>query len=128
MLLPLGPPLDQPTGTSRSPSAARAATSIGLDSGPSALDALTAAFADRPFLLVVDNFEQVWANAPDIAELPARYPKPSVLATSRLPLLVRPAVGACGVAGSLSAIHQTINPGLAMPACGSACDTYRWFE
>jgi hypothetical protein len=96
------PALGPADGYEPEPSAARAATSIGLDSGPSALDALTAAFADRPFLLVVDNFEQVWANAPDIAELPARYPKPSVLATSRLPLRVRPAVGACGVAGCLS--------------------------
>jgi predicted ATPase len=62
-----------------------ASIGLGLDSGLSALDALTAAFADRPFLLLVDNFEQVQAAAPDIAELLARCPKLSVLATSRLP-------------------------------------------
>jgi predicted ATPase len=66
-----------------------ASIGLGLDSGLSALDALTAAFADRPFLLLVDNFEQVQAAAPDIAELLARCPKLSVLATSRLPLKVR---------------------------------------
>jgi predicted ATPase len=66
-----------------------ASIGLGLDSGLSALNALTAAFADRPFLLLVDNFEQVQAAAPDIAELLARCPRLSVLATSRLPLKVR---------------------------------------
>ena len=66
-----------------------ASIGLGLDGGLSALDALTAAFADRPFLLVVDNFEQVQAASPDIADLLARCPKVSVLATSRVPLKVR---------------------------------------
>jgi predicted ATPase len=66
-----------------------ASIGLGLDSGLSALDALTAAFADRPFLLVIDNFEQVLGAAPDIAELLARCPQVSVLATSRAPLKVR---------------------------------------
>ena len=66
-----------------------ASIGLGLDSGLSALDALTAAFADRPFLLVVDNFEQVQAAAPDFAKLLVACPKVSVLATSRIPLKVR---------------------------------------
>jgi Mrp family chromosome partitioning ATPase len=39
-----------------------ASIGLGLDGGLSALDALIAAFAERPFLLVVDNFEQVQAT------------------------------------------------------------------
>ena len=66
-----------------------ASIGLGLDSGLSALDALTAAFADRPFLLVVDNFEQVQAAAPDFAKLLVACPKVSVLARSRIPLKVR---------------------------------------
>ncbi len=66
-----------------------ASIGLGLDGGLSALDALTAAFAERPFLLVVDNFEQVQAAAPDFAELLAGCPKLSVLATSRIPLKLR---------------------------------------
>jgi predicted ATPase len=66
-----------------------ASIGLGLDSGLSALDALTAAFADRPFLLVVDNFEQVQAAAPDFAKLLVGCPKVSVPATSRVPLKVR---------------------------------------
>jgi predicted ATPase len=66
-----------------------ASIGLGLDGGLSALDALIAAFAERPFLLVVDNFEQVRAAAPDFAELLAVSPKLSVLATSRVPLKLR---------------------------------------
>jgi predicted ATPase len=66
-----------------------ASIGLGLDGGLSALDALTAAFAERPFLLVVDNFEQVRAAAPDFAKLLAACPKLSVLVTSRVPLKVR---------------------------------------
>lgn len=66
-----------------------ASIGLGLDGGLAAPDALAAAFADRPFLLVIDNFEQVQAAAPDIAEMLARCPQVSVLATSRSPLKVR---------------------------------------
>jgi predicted ATPase len=66
-----------------------ASIGLGLDGGRPAVDALTAAFADRPFRLVVDNAEHVTAAAPDIAELLARCPHVAVLATSRAPLGVR---------------------------------------
>jgi predicted ATPase len=62
---------------------------LGLDGGLAPLDALGAALSDRPSLLVVDNFEQVQAAAPDIAALLARCPEVSILATSRAPLKVR---------------------------------------
>ena len=62
---------------------------IGLDGGSSAIDALAAAFADRQFLLVLDNFEQVQGAARDLAELLARCPGVSVLVTSRAPLKIR---------------------------------------
>ena len=57
---------------------------IGLDGGSSAIDALTAAFANRQFLLVLDNFEQVQGAARDVAELLARCPGVSVLVTAAL--------------------------------------------
>ena len=66
-----------------------ASIGLGLDGGRPAVDALTAAFADRPFRLVIDNVEHVTAAAADIAELLARCPHVAVLATSRAPLGVR---------------------------------------
>lgn len=70
-------------------SAMASSIGLGLDGGLPALDALAAAFADRPFLLVLDNFEQVQRAAGDVAGLLARCPRVSVLATSRAPLKIR---------------------------------------
>jgi hypothetical protein len=66
-----------------------ASIGLGLDGGVSPLDALTAAFPDRPMLLVIDNFEQVHAAAPDIARLLDQCPRVSALVTSRVPLKIR---------------------------------------
>jgi predicted ATPase len=70
-------------------SAIASSIGLGLDGGLPALDALAAAFTDRPFLLVLDNFEQVQRAAGDVAGLLARCPRVSVLATSRAPLKIR---------------------------------------
>jgi non-specific serine/threonine protein kinase len=55
----------------------------------SALDTLVEAVHDQQMLLVLDNFEQVLAAAPSIAELVATCPHVTVLITSRAPLRVR---------------------------------------
>ena len=52
------------------------------------VDRLVAFLADDPFLLVLDNLEQVPAAAPYIAELLIACPRLTVLATSRAPLHV----------------------------------------
>ncbi len=49
-------------------------------------DDLAAYLAGRPMLLVLDNFEQVTAAAPDVARMLERAPEVKVLATSRAPL------------------------------------------
>jgi predicted ATPase len=69
--------------------AVAASIGLGLDGGLPALDALAAAFADRPFLLVLDNLEQLLASAADLGELLARCPGVAVLATSRAPMRIR---------------------------------------
>jgi predicted ATPase len=66
-----------------------ASIGLGVNRGVRPVDALTAAFADRPVLLVIDNFEQVQAAAPELAELLARCPGISALVTSRVPLKIR---------------------------------------
>jgi non-specific serine/threonine protein kinase len=53
------------------------------------VDALRARLADDRVLLVLDNFEQVLAAAPVVAELVAAAPALEVLVTSRAPLRVR---------------------------------------
>ena len=52
------------------------------------VDRLVAILADGPFLLVLDNLEQVPAAAPHIAQLLVACPRLTVLATSRAPLHV----------------------------------------
>jgi predicted ATPase/class 3 adenylate cyclase len=65
------------------------AQAVGLvDPGHQPLDRLTQHIGDRCLLLVLDNFEQVNAAAPQIAELLLRTPRVSVLVTSRSPLRV----------------------------------------
>ena len=51
-----------------------------------AIDALSAWLAERQLLLVLDNFEQITAAAPQIGQLLAAAPGLRVLATSRIPL------------------------------------------
>ena len=55
----------------------------------SVLDVLIDAFRGRAVLLVLDNFEQILAAAPDIAELLAKCPSLKVIVTSRAPLRLR---------------------------------------
>ncbi len=65
------------------------AQALGLvDPGTGVLDRLADHIGGKSILLVLDNFEQVNDAAPQIAELLARAPKLSVLATSRSPLRV----------------------------------------
>ena len=65
------------------------AQAMGLvDPGTQALDRLVDHIGSKCVLLVLDNFEQVTDAAPQIAELLARAPKVSILATSRSPLRV----------------------------------------
>jgi predicted ATPase len=52
-------------------------------------DALVEALLGHPFLLVLDNFEQVLAAAPTLADLAGACPKLKLLVTSRAPLNVR---------------------------------------
>ena len=47
---------------------------------------IAAALAERPLLLVLDNFEQLLAAAPDVAALLAAAPRLRALVTSRAPL------------------------------------------
>ncbi|MEX1072558.1 MAG: tetratricopeptide repeat protein [Chloroflexota bacterium] len=65
------------------------AQAMGLvDPGTRALERLVEHIGAKCFLLVLDNFEQVNAAAPEIAELLVRAPKISALVTSRSPLRV----------------------------------------
>jgi predicted ATPase len=56
--------------------------------GRSAMDAIATVVGDRPFLLMLDNLEQVVDAAGDVAALVARCPGLQVIATSRRPLKV----------------------------------------
>ncbi len=78
--------IDDPAGVLP---AVAAAIGLGLDGGVPVLEALAGAFGDRPFVLVLDNFEQVLAAAPDVVELLTRCPGLVVLVTSRAALRVR---------------------------------------
>lgn len=64
---------------------------LGLHApGPEDVAGQVAAFLGaRPHLLVLDNVEHLLAAAPDVAELLARCPGLTILATSRAPLRVR---------------------------------------
>ena len=70
----------------------RVATALGVvEGGHSAglADRLAAHLAGRRVLVVLDNVEQVLAAAPAVADLLARAPGLTVVATSRAPLRVR---------------------------------------
>ena len=64
------------------------ARTLGLREDPSvpSIDALIEHLRDQQLLLVLDNFEQILAAAPDVGELLAAAPEVRVLATSREPL------------------------------------------
>jgi predicted ATPase/class 3 adenylate cyclase len=68
------------------PSAVAGALGLELDSAQSVLDALRTRIGTRRMLLVLDNFEQVQAAAPAVAELLRSNPRLTVLVTSRSPL------------------------------------------
>ncbi|HVA92303.1 MAG TPA: tetratricopeptide repeat protein [Chloroflexota bacterium] len=57
--------------------------------GQSAQTSLIAALRERAMLLIVDNFEQVTAAAPLVAELVGACPRLRLLVTSRAPLRLR---------------------------------------
>lgn len=70
------------------PTAARA---LGVQeaAGPSLAARLAHVLRERRLLLVLDNFEQVLAAAPDVAEVLTACSKLTILATSRAPLRLR---------------------------------------
>lgn len=65
------------------------ARALGLEAGTAPLDTLTRALAEQHSLLLLDNFEQVVAAAPIVAELLSAAPYLRILATSRTPLRLR---------------------------------------
>jgi predicted ATPase len=67
------------------------------------LDRLAASIRDRRLLLVLDNVERVVEAAPVVAELLARCPRLTVLATSRVRLASPGARGARRAAGAARA-------------------------
>jgi predicted ATPase len=75
-----------------------------------AMEALEAYLRDRRLLLLLDNFEQVVAAAPDIARLLAACPGLKVLVTSRAPL-------------HLSGEHEYPVPPLPLPIVGDPGST-----
>ena len=64
---------------------------LGLRPGPghSPLEWLTTRLGDRQLLLLLDNFEQVMAAAPDVAQLLESGPRVKALVTSREVLRLR---------------------------------------
>jgi len=54
----------------------------------SVLDGIVALVAERKVLLVLDNFEQIVAAAPDVAELARHSPELRMVVTSRIPLRI----------------------------------------
>jgi predicted ATPase len=69
----------------------RIAAAVGavIEGTRTPLDALTERFADDPFLLVLDNLEQVVAAAPELDRLLTACPALKVLTTSRAVLRLR---------------------------------------
>ncbi len=66
------------------------ARSMGIgEAGRPPLESLKDYLADKAILAILDNFEQVTAAAPVVAELLASAPGFKVLATSRIPLQLR---------------------------------------
>jgi len=65
------------------------ATEVEVEPGEPVLDALKAFLRRKQMLLVLDNFEQVFAAAPVVAALLEADPGLKVLVTSRQPLRVR---------------------------------------
>lgn len=66
------------------------ASRLGMAPAPDRplIDVLAVALKDRVFLMVLDNLEQVIEAAPDIADLLARCPALTILATSRTVLRI----------------------------------------
>jgi predicted ATPase/DNA-binding SARP family transcriptional activator len=62
------------------------ALGVGVEGPQSPLEAVAATLRAEPFLLVLDNVEQVLGAASAVAELIARAPRLTVVATSREPL------------------------------------------
>ena len=66
------------------------ARTLGLadNQSQSAVDRVAAEIGDRRVLLVLDNFEQVTAAGPDVADLLRRCPNVRCLVTTRIPLRI----------------------------------------
>jgi predicted ATPase len=82
-------PLESVTDPAAVLPAIAARIGVGLDGGVPVLDVLAAAFGDRPFLLMLDNVEQLLPAAVDLAALLEVCPQVSMLVTSRAALRVR---------------------------------------
>ncbi len=79
-------PLSDPTLV---PAAIAQALGVREEGGRSLPEALGDFLREKQLLLVVDNFEQVIAAAPEVGELLTTAPELTVLATSRAPLRLR---------------------------------------
>ncbi|HWV36602.1 MAG TPA: NB-ARC domain-containing protein, partial [Thermomicrobiales bacterium] len=64
------------------------ALSISETHRPVSLDAVISALHDQRMLLVLDNFEQIVAAAPQVAEIARACPRIAILTTSRSPLRI----------------------------------------
>ena len=73
----------------RCPARSRPRSGSGRRAAGRSLDLLVDRLRDRPVLLVLDNFEQVLAAAPDVAALLTACPTARILVTSRTALRVR---------------------------------------
>jgi predicted ATPase/DNA-binding CsgD family transcriptional regulator len=78
-------------------------------------DGLASYFADRPSILVLDNFEHILPAASDVADLLARCPALTVLTTSREPLRI-------------SGEHEYPVPMLSLPASEDSVERLRESE
>ena len=76
-------PLDAVTDPGRVVAAIGRAVGADLAGTGSPVEALAETFGDGPWLLILDNLEQVVQAAPDLGELLARCPQLAIIATSR---------------------------------------------
>ncbi len=88
---------------------------VGATVGDSLVRRVSGALADRQALLVLDNFEQVLAPAPEVAALLVACPTLTVLATSRAPLRIAgeheyPSPAACGARGRRGTLARSTCP------------------
>jgi hypothetical protein len=114
-------PLDSITRSELVPAAIGRAVGAGLAGVDSPLQALAEIFGDDPWLLILDNLEQVVNAAGDLGELLTRCPGVAILATSRTVLGLRAERGVPGAAAAAARRpRHGAAGGLEVLACGGA--------